>query len=454
MSTATDKLSKLRQHNEALAKGDRVGVLKKTEVTDAYLENIESFAKDVIETRQGSVKDRFGRVVPAYDISLAEALCDKFGIVAPEKNAMGAYMSQREKEISVIRQFLRQNEVFFGTDTIQSAAQRFGNDNLTKASLNNLMIQHSQFDALNNTQQINADHRFLIPELIMAAIRLDYEGGNQNENWVSSTMNISQRKVTMPQIKRGNATPRRIGEAESIPFGTVRFGQKDAQVFKIGMGFQITDELVEATPLDMLFEFMGEVGTEMSIGADVEAARVLLNGEQTNLSESAPVIGVQTVGQYSYKDIRLAISRMTRLKRNVTRIITGETDGIDLSLLDEFKGFAGDTKLANLQQMLGIPATLINDIFVMPSNQIMFLAPGSAMVKLQYKSMKTEERRNPQTQVSELFVSDYVGYAIKRRDGRLVVDKSLAYGSPDNATFPSYMDVDARINNGFKTINE
>lgn len=451
MKTAQEKLAKLREHNTAMYRGDKVGTLKKTEVQEAIETNLENFSKEVIQTRQGRVQDRHGRHLPAYDVSFAEALTDYFGIQSPDKDRFGVSLTKKQKEVAVIRQFLRQMDVSLAGDTLASTAQRFGNSNLTATSLQNLMVAHSQFDALNNTSQIPSDYRFIIAELVLAAIRLDYEGGSQHNNWIAQTVNISQTKVTMPQIKRGAAVPRKIGEAESIPFGTVRFGKKDAEVFKVGIGFKITDELVEASTLDMMFEFLGEVGTEMSIAADVQASTVLLNGEQASLAESAPVIGVETTNQFKFKDLKRGISRLTRLKRNVSRILTSETDGIDLSLLDEFKGFSGDTRLANLNSILGVPASLANDVFVLPSNQILLLAPSEAMFKLQYRSMKTEERRNPQTQETELFVSDYIGFAIKRRDGRLLIDKSLAFSGNG---FPSYMDIDTRISTAFKNLQE
>lgn len=454
MKTAKEKLEKLREHNIALYKGDQVGPMKKAEVQEAYSDNMAEFAKEVTLTRQGKQKDRYGRTLPAVDISFGAALTDFFGIVAPDKNEIGVKLSAREREVFVIRQFMKQNDVHFGSDSLATTAQRFGHDNLNAVELESLLIKHSSFDGLNNTTQVPGDYRFIIPELIMAAIRLDYEGASQHTNWISSTVSISQRKVTMPQILRGNTGIRKINEAESIPYGTVRFGQKDAKVYKIGTGFKITDELIEASTLDMLFEFMGQVGIDMAIGADVEAAGILLNGEQADLSESAPVVGVTTVNQFKYRDLRKVCARMIRLKYAPQRVITGEDDGIDLTLLEEFKGFAGDTKLGDLQSILGVPATLINDVFVMPSNQIMLLDPRNAMVKLMYRGMKTERRRNPQTQEEEMFVSDYIGFAIKRRDARVVIDKSLAYGSPDNASFPAYMDVDARIAEGFKTVNE
>lgn len=449
--TAKEKLSALIDHNTSIHKGDKCGTLKKVEVQDAYQENLENFAKETIATRNGKILDNYGRPLPMYDVSLAEAITEFFGIRSATTDAYGNFLTKKQQDTLVIKQFLKQNDVRMGIDTLSTTAQRFGNSNLSVSGMYKLMDAHSSFDATNNTSQIPSDYRFIIAELVLAAIRLDYEASSAHTNWIGSTVNISQRQLTMPHIKRGNATPRKIGEAESIPFGTVAFGKKTADVFKVGIGFKITDELIEASSIDMMFEFLGEVGTDMAIASDVEASRVLLNGEQASLAESAPVIGVKTVGSFTFRDLKLAISRMSRLKRNVNRIITSENDGVDISLLDEFKGFAGDTTLANLKSILGVPQTLANDIFTMPSNQLMLLDPMSAMFKLQYRGMKTEDRRNPQTQEQELFVSDYVGFAIKRRDGRIIIDKSLDIAAQ---SFPSYMDIDARIAAAYKTIQE
>lgn len=452
MATAKEKLSKLREHNHALYKGDKVGTLKETEVTSAYEENLESFAKQVLEARQGKLVDEYGRKLSPNDISLPVALSACFGIIAPEKGERGEQLTSKQKDMFVIKHFLKQMQVFSGSDTLFSTAQRFGNDNLTVSGLESLLVKHSEFDAVNNTNQINPDFRFIIPELILAAIRVDYEAAAQYQNWIANTVNISQRKITMPQILRGSAIPKKVGEAESIPFGTVKFGQKEATVYKVGTGFKITDELVESSTLDLLFEFLGEVGIEMSIGADAQAAAILINGEQASGIESAPVVGVDdTTDGITFLDIKRVITRMLRLKRNANRILTGENDGIGISLLDEFKGFAGDKVLMSITNMFGIPANLQNDVFPMPNNQVMFLAPNDAMIRLQYRSMKTERRRNPQTQTDELFVSDYIGFAIKRRDGRVILDKSLAFASYG---FPAYMDVDSRINQAFKSWNE
>lgn len=445
------KLQSLKKHNTAIYKGDRTGtIVEQNKIIDIYQETLSDFAKEVIETRQGRVEDKYGRKLAANDVSLASALEFYYGIVAPDRVAGGRYLSAKEKEFYVINQFLRQNDVSMGTDSLFTLGQRFGHDNLTAGEVTSLLTNHSAFDAVNNTTQISGDFRFIIPELILAAIRLDYDASSMHQNWIGNTLNITNKKVVMPNIQRGNSGVKKLGQSESIPFGTVRFGQKEASVYKVGTGFKITDELVEESSLNMIFEFLGEVGTDMSIGADVEAHTILMNGEQGDGSESAPIIGVDTTTQFKFKDIKRAVSRMGRLKRNVSRIITGENDGIDLSLLDEYKGFAGDKTLGNLSSILGVPASMANDVWNMPANQILLLDPANAMVKLNYRSMKTETRRNPQNQEDEIFVSQYVGFAIKRRDARLILDKSLAFSGNG---FPSYMDIDARISEAFKHKN-
>lgn len=446
-------LKALRKHNLEEATGG-IGGMNRNIICDTYEDSLEDFSQQVQQTRMGSMKDRHGRAIAANDISLAAALTYQYGIMPKIKDAYGRPFSQREMEYGVIKDWLKAMDVYVGSDTLHSMGKRFGNDNLTHKGITSLLEEHSQFDGLNVTSDINPDFRWIIPEIILAAIRLDYEGLAFHTNWITGVQNVSQRKITMPHIERGNAAPRKLGEAESIPFGTVRFGQKEATVQKIGIGFKITDELVESSTIDMLFTFLSEIGTDMTIGTDMEARTVLINGEQANNSESAAVVGTTDGTTFAWKDIKRGTSRMRRLNRIVNRLITGEEDGIDISEIDKFQGFDGQTRLAEFRSIIGVPPVVDNDVFPMPADQIMFLASASAMMKLRYKSMKVEERRNPQNQETELFVSDYVGFAIVRRDGRFLMDKTVAYDpvAGQAGGFPTYMDIDARIAETFKDL--
>jgi len=429
-----EQYSKLRLHNKNIM-AKATGQLSQNEVRSHYENSIGDFVSSVVNARSGKLMDTFGRPIAANDVSLDKALQLYYGVD--------------------LTSWLKQLQIYGGSDTLYTMARRFGVNNLSAGSVESLLFEHGQFEGLNTTDDVDKSFRWLIPEVILAAIRTDYEATSMHQNWIASTQNVTQRTgIKMPLIKRGNATPRKIGEAESIPFGSISFGEKSVDVFKVGTGFKITDELVEASSLNLLFNFLGEVGTDMSLATDVEALNVLVNGEQADSTESAPVVGVDVVDEYSYKDLKRVVARMERLRRSVTRIITGEDDGLDIALLDEFKGFPGDTKLGNLQGIMGKLLSLANDIYVMPADQVMMIAPQKCMTKLQYRGMKTERRRNPQTQEDEIFVSDYVGFAILRRDGRVIIDNTILYDAVAGEVggFPLYMDIDARLNTAFKNL--
>lgn len=439
------KLDLLRAHNGSVANGSKTGTLEREKVREGVEGHLESFAKELHLARAGGIDDR-GRNVSPINLSLAQGLQTFFGMVAPDRDEFGRKMNYFAQQKWIIRNFLRQMDIYMGSDTLQTVVKRFGGNHLSSSELFKAMIDHSQFAGLANTSDFKpgSEWRFILPELIMAAIRTDYEASSMHNNWIALTQNITQDEITMPQIKRGNAVPKRVGEGESIGFGSVSFGKKKASVYKVGIGFNLTDELVERSSLDMLYIFLGEVGNDMSICADYEAYNILRNGEQANGDESAPVIGVDTANTLAYKDLKRGTSRMNRLGRKVSRIITGEDDGIDLTTLPEFTGFNGGVgnKMSTINSILGVPDTLQHDTYAVAEDETMLVDPSKAMAKLQYGSMKVEERRNPQNQTQELFVSDYVGFAILRKDARLVIDKSSTIVAKP---FPDYMDVDARI---------
>lgn len=421
------KLQNLRTHNANISAG-KAGTMSRSEVRDTLEKDMENFVGSILRTRFGLRQDAKGNDIPAQDISLSQAVKEAYGV---------------EKEVWLAQLGLHPNSV-----SLTRAAQMLGNDHLTSRSLEELLISHSEL--ANVTSDVPADYRFIIPELIMDAIRIGYEGATLHQNWISSTTQLSQDEVKMPHIKRGNMVPRKIGEAESIPFGSLQFGQKSASTFKIGIGFKVTDELVLQSKINMVAEAMSEVGVDMSIGADVEALNILINGEQTDGSESAPVIGVaDTQNGVDYIDLIRATARMRRLKMAPERLISNEEESIEINLLPEFKGFDGIAKLAVLNSLTKRLPDFTNDLFVMPDNQVMLLHKAGAMYKFRFQQYKIERRRNPQTQEDEMFVSDSLGFGIKKRDSRLIIDGDLAFSANG---FPSYMDIDSRINQAFRTV--
>lgn len=426
-------IEKLREHNLSLIANNGAGPLNAVDVRDTVQEALPSFAKEVSNLRRGKAVDARGNEIGPVDISFEDALKLHFNTDA---KTLMAQLGVHSKSMS-----------------LEQTARTLGCDNFTLNSMEELMVSASNFDSVlgtpASTTQVDSDYRFLIPELIGAAIRTGYINSALHPNWIAATQNMSKRKITMPHIKRGDGMPSKIAEGANIPMGSVQFGQKEAGVFKIGTGFKLTDELIAESALDVLFIFLQEVGNDMSIGADVLALNVLLQGEQISGSESAPVVGVATPGTLAYTDIKKVFTRMTRLNQPASRIITSENDAINITGIDKFEGFQGDTKLASIKTIVGVPEKFDIDVHVPPASQMIFLDPTRAMMKLNFRGMVTERRRNPQNQTEELFISDHIGFAIIKRDARVVLDKSVSIGS---SPFPSYMDIDSRIQEAFKNL--
>jgi HK97 family phage major capsid protein len=422
---------RLRKHNAEIASGNPAGLEDPNDVQHTVEETLADFTKQVQYLRKGLAEDKKGQKVKPRDISLNQAVQMYYGFKDTSKflNSIGIYESE---------------------DTIQEAARRLGCDNLTKSTMESLMVSHSEFANPMNTADVDSTFRFIIPEIFTNAIRVGYQHASLHQNWIGSTLNMAQQKVTMPLILRGDGMPSRVNEGANIPLGSIKFSRKDVELFKIGTGFSITDELLMASNLDLLYIFLQEVGNDMAIGADSQAFNVLVNGEQGDGSESAPVVGVlNTTNGFTYKDVKKVFTRMTRLSQPCDRLITGEDDGIDITSIDRFEGFQGQSKISSIRSVIGVPEKFDMDTYVLPTNQIMYLNKMRAMVKLQYRGMMTERRRNPQNQTEELFISDWINFAIVKRDARVIQTKASTIASQP---FPSFMDVDARINQSYQSL--
>lgn len=437
------ELSQIRAHNLSM-RHNRTPMHKKSDIRHSLESKyLEQFAQDITEIRSGSRIDSEGKVTkrPSRDIYLHQA-CEKyFG--------------------TDIKGLLRLMDLDSDGCSLSDVYQRFGgSSDLTGHKAHQLLLSRNEFsfgsasfDASTrgtaSSPQIPSDYRFIVPELISAAIRIGYEGAAKHLLWVAMTENMSKRKLTMPQIQRGDGVATRINEGSSIPVGSINYSKKDVTVFKVGTGFSITDELVFESSIDMMMQFIQQVGIDMAICSDVEALRVLISGEQADLSESAPVVGVDTANTRAFNDLKNVFWQMDRLANPANRIITNMTEGKAITSIDRLEGFNGDTKLATARTIVGVPEQFDIDIHsIIPANQAMFLSPGRCMAKLAYRGMQMEEQRDPSTQKTRMYVTDHSGFAIIRRDGRVIQDRSVAFSS---YPFPDYMDIDARIQEQFNT---
>lgn len=295
----------------------------------------------------------------------------------------------------------------------------------------------------------NENFRWLIPEVIREAIRLGLRKNPLYPNIIAAEETVAQAQVTMPFINMSDAMPTQIGEAETIPMGTVSFGQKVVHLTKVGVGMKITDEVQQYVAINILSMYMQDIGVKLNLALDVMAINTLINGESGN-NNAAPLIGTNTVNDpatpgtgLTYRDLLRGWIRMGMLGRLPQSLLSNEDMALEVLTLPEFTNrlllLAGlETKNLNLRTP--IPSTSNYDVHgAFPSSdQVMLIDNTSSLIKLNAQAIRVESDRIAEKGMNGTYVTLTTGFAKMFVDAAIIFDQTLLYGSQG---FPSYMDV-------------
>jgi len=294
----------------------------------------------------------------------------------------------------------------------------------------------------------NEDARWIIPEIIREAIRL---GLRDAPIWASITaaeMNSTQLKVKMPYINMSDAAPRKVGEAETIPTGTVSYGDKDVEVYKIARGIKISYEVKNFVSIDVVSIFMQDFGIKLGLALDTLAIDTLINGDQTDGSESAPVIGVKVPNSKEYKDYLRIWVRGSRMGRTFNTILGGENAAIETLDLPEFKDRNQGTPDFNMNLKTPVPSSA--DYYVhgnIPTNQEVMVDDRFALIKFNVVPLMIESEKIVSNQTEAFYASLTTGFGKLFRDSSIILDETVDF---DTDGFPTYFDVDAYKNVGIE----
>lgn len=297
-------------------------------------------------------------------------------------------------------------------------------------------------DTINNIYtSVDPDVRWLVPEIFREALLLGYRAAPIWPSIIAAEEQTSGLTQVMPWFNMSDAAPRRVGEGETIPVGTVSFGSKKFSIYKIGRGIKITDEVAQYSSLKVVSIFLRDFGIKFGHAADTLAIDTLINGDQANGSESAPVIGVEsTVAGKQYKDLLRLWIRMARIGRVPNTIIGGEKSALATLDMDEFKKKTSGTPDAKLVMKTPIPSQ--TNYFIhgnVPDTQELILDPTSALIKFNAQPLKVESERIVSNQTEAFYASLTTGFAKLFRDASIIMDDDLAFASYG---FPTFLDVD------------
>lgn len=303
-------------------------------------------------------------------------------------------------------------------------------------------------ESLYNTADVNEGFRWLIPEIYRAAIQLGLRRMPIYPNIIAAEETVSQMSVIMPYIEMSDSMMTKLNEGETIPYGTVKFNQRDVKIRKMGTGIRVTDEVIRHVSLNIVSLYLQDVGVKLGLGLDTEMIDVLINGDTLGGGFTAPVVGVDNPGTgITYRDMLRVWVRMARLGRGSDGMLTDETQGIDTLELEEFKGANYNNSKMNINLRTPLPQTQALDIHgAMPTGgKIGFYDQQGALIKLNSTGLLVESQRIAEKQTTGTYVTITTGFARTFRDGFVLLDGTLAFSG-----FPSYMNVDAAENVTFK----
>lgn len=283
--------------------------------------------------------------------------------------------------------------------------------------------------------------RWIVPEIIRSAITLGIRKAPFYPEIIAHDEKVNGLNITMPHINMSDAVPAKVNEAETIPLGDISYGEKSVSIFKIGKGFKLTDEVRNYVSLDVLGIYLRDFGIQLGYALDALAMDVLLNGNMTNGSESAPVIGVyDTDNGIQYKDLLHIWVRGSRLGRNYQNIIGGEDQAIEMLNLPEFK----DRRSGTTQATLNIKSPVPNqaNFYIhpgTPDNELVLIDKAAALIKLTAKELMLESERIVSNQTQATYATLTTGFCKMYQDAVLCLDATKKF--TDNG-FPSFMNID------------
>lgn len=297
-------------------------------------------------------------------------------------------------------------------------------------------------DTINNIMVTDdMDVRWIIPELIRDAIRLGLRDTPIWPSLVASEQSISQKQVTMPFINMSDATPHKVNEGETIPIGTISYGDKQVSTFKIGRGIKITYEIRQFVSLDVVSIFFQDFGIRLGQALDTLAIDVLTNGDQADGSASAPVMGVTTPGTKVYKDFLRIWIRASRMGRKFDTIIGGEDAALETLDMPEFKDRQSGTTQANINLKTPVPNSA--DYYIhgnVPADQEILVDSRFALIKFNVIPLLIESDKIVSNQTEEFYASLTTGFGKIFNDAAIILDKSVDFATKG---FPENMNVDA-----------
>jgi hypothetical protein len=292
---------------------------------------------------------------------------------------------------------------------------------------------------MDNLLSISDDMRYLAPEVIRDFILKGLNADASYMDLVAGSENIGSLTVTSPWIRVKNEEALDTAEAETIAEADIEWGEKTIRLKKKAKAIHITDELMLSTPLPLLSYFLEKFGVMLSGSLYSEGMSVLINGDQTDGSDSCAIIGTETGTSTQFKDFLKAWIRARRIFMQWNNLVNNEATSFKIMQLSEF---------STPQNNGGVVVNLDSRNRIIPSNmphligsalgddQSLLFDKTQSMLYLAFRGLTVESERIVMRQIQGTACSLIGGFSTIDRSARVIIDGTKTFAANG---FPSYM---------------
>jgi hypothetical protein len=289
------------------------------------------------------------------------------------------------------------------------------------------------------TTEAAGGQRFVSPEIFLDPVNRGAVQGTFYPDLIIREIPVAQPQAIVPRIDLSDAALAASNEAATIEEGTITYGTKTVSIAKRAKAIKITDEAVMFSSLSLLQIFLEDFGRLFGNTLNGDAVTTIINGEQSDLSEAATVIGVEsTVNGITWFDLTRVAIQFGLVGQVGTQIIANSTTGLNFLNLAEVKNktFPGGPLLPiDVRTPLQMPEQLYVSSKV-GANKVIIQDPSSSIVQLTAMPLKVETDRIVMKQINGTAMSIYTGFAKIQRKASIVIDGSILFSGNG---FPTYM---------------
>jgi len=409
-----------------------------------------SFIQFLMDARNPST-EKDGVKVGGHKLSLKDAIFMYYGVESVEEFFMDVFSINFKRHTfgSLYRKFAGNQAGKFTVPQLKDMLIDY-----TKYHFSAFAVDKKLFSA--TVGDYAPVFNFLIPEVYLEIIRADSDYMPKWSMWTGGSSFPAQNRTNtfVPYTREGLDGWAERGEAEDIRIGSeVFFDQKRIELREFATGARITDELLEQSTIDQLGEHFRNINRGKDKKMDALAITAIVNGETAYdkknqlIDQSMPTIGVENpaIG-WQMVDIQRVVQLMTAFGLRPNIMITRVKDQVKISAIPEYRGYNGETRTLNIENLAGRIVDLENTQHLPPADTIILLDSNEALSISELGDMVVEEERNSRNKTNEIFFSFVAEFFKRKRIAAVGINATVSYPS---LPFPDYMDYDRFVDQSF-----